>query len=340
MRQALVHARWWIAYPVATALFIVLDLAIRFWAPLPLRLPEQYSPAYLNLVLSDIPRNRNTTVLLGDSVLWGYKLPANQTAAAILQAGDPQTRVVDLAYEGGSTVNDDVMLRALERAGVRPTTVVANINVKEFNPGDSAYSTLHPSLEQLSQAALTPSDESSLALHFSNSDLNRALNDDIERLWRFYALRSDLREQFFGSDDAAGALVALVHRMTGENTTEAELHVPSPDRFLGTYDLSPIGSANVAFKYYRSFVDALCRNRIPSLLFLTPTNHRLLHEYIDAPEYDENLARLEHIPHCSNVQIVNWDRAIPSRDFLDNDHLNPAGQRRLAQLIRGALQGK
>jgi hypothetical protein len=120
MRQALVHARWWIAYPVAIALLIVLDLALRSWAPLPLRLPEQYSPTYLNLVLSDIPRNRNTTVLLGDSVLWGYKLPTDQIAAAILQASDPHTRVIDLAYEGGSTVNDAVMLRMLQRAGVRP----------------------------------------------------------------------------------------------------------------------------------------------------------------------------------------------------------------------------
>jgi hypothetical protein len=294
----------------------------------------------LNLVLSDIPRNRNTTVLLGDSVLWGYKLPTDQIAAAILQASDPHTRVIDLAYEGGSTVNDAVMLRMLQRVGVRPSTVIANINIKEFNPGDSAYSTLHPSLERLSENALTPGDESSLALHFNNGDLNRELNDGVEKIWRFYALRSDLREKLFGSDDAAGALLALAHHLTGESATEAALHTPTADRFLGTYDLSPIGSDNVAFEYYRSFVDTLCRNQIPSLLFLTPTNHRLLHEYIDDPNYDENIARLEHIPHCSDVRIVNWDRAIPSRDFLDNDHLNPQGQRLLAKLISGALHGK
>jgi lysophospholipase L1-like esterase len=37
---------------------------------------------------------------------------------------------------------------------------------------------------------------------------------------------------------------------------------------------------------------------------------------------------------------VNWDRAIPSRDFLDNDHLNPAGQQQLARLISGALHDR
>ncbi|HTV93170.1 MAG TPA: hypothetical protein VMG98_10675 [Verrucomicrobiae bacterium] len=340
MRHAVVHARWWIAYPVALILLIVLDLAVRSWTPLPLRLPEQYSPTYLRLVLSDIPRDRSTTVLLGDSVLWGYKLRADQTAAAILQTSDQSTRIVDLAYEGGSTVNDDVMLRALRRVGVRPATVIANVNIKEFNPGDSAYSTLHPSLERLSEHALTPGDSNVLDLHFRNSDLNRILNDDVESIWRFYALRSDLREQLFGSDDAAGALLALVHGVTGERETEAALHVPTPDRFLGTYDLTPIGADNVAFTYYRSFVDRLCRNRIPSLLFLTPTNHQLLHEYIDDPNYDANLARLEHIPHCSGVRILNWDRAIPPRYFLDNDHLNPEGQRRLAQLISRALHDK
>jgi hypothetical protein len=340
MRDALAHTRWWIAYPVAVALLIVLDLVIRLWAPLPLRLPEQYSPAYLNLVLADMPHDRSTTVLLGDSVLWGYKLAADQTAAAMLQASDPQTRVVDLAYEGGSTVNDAVMLRTLQRAGVRPTTVIANINIKEFSPGDSAYSTLHPSLERLSEPALTAGDANSLALHFRNGDINQALNDGVEKLWRFYALRSDIREQLFGSDDAAGALAAILHRWTGESATEAAQHAPTPDRFLGTYDLSPIGSDNVAFEYYRSFVDTLCRDRIRSLLFLTPTNHQLLHEYIDDPAYDANLARLEHIPHCSDVRIVNWDRAIPSRDFLDNDHLNPAGQQQLARLISGALHDR
>jgi hypothetical protein len=340
MRDALVHARWWIAYPVAVALLIVLDLIVRLWTPLPLRLPEQYSPTYLNAVLSDIPHAGDTTVLLGDSVLWGYQLPPSQTAAAMLQASDPRTRVIDLAYEGGSTVNDDVMLRMLLRAGDHPTTIVANINVKEFNPGDSAYSTLHPSLERLSQPDLTARDDTVLTLHFGNPDLNRRLNDGVEKLWRFYALRSDIREQLFGSDDAAGALAAFAHRLTGESATETDLHVPTPDRFLGTYDLTPIGSDNVAFQYYRAFVDMLCRNRIPSLLFLTPTNHQLLHEYIDDPNYDANLARLVHISHCAGVRIVNWDRAIPSRDFLDNDHLNPDGQRRLAELISEALRAK
>lgn len=337
MRAALEHARWWIAYPIAVALLIVLDLLVRTWAPLPLRLPEQYSPAYLRLVLSGAARAGNATILLGDSVLWGYKLPDAQTAAALLQRSNPDGRIVDLAYEGGSTVNDDVMLRTLLFYGVHPKYVVANINSKEFNTGDSAYNTLHPSLERLSEGSLTPLDNRALTLHFINSDLNRRLNDWVEKIWRFYALRSDLREHLFGSDDAAGALASAVHRITGESATESALHQPTPDRFLGTYDLAPIAPDNIALQYYRSFVNRLCANHIPSLLFLTPTNHRLLHEYIDDPSYDENLARLAHAPHCSEVRIVNWDRAIPYDEFMDNDHLTPAGQQRLARLIDKAL---
>lgn len=328
----LVHARWWLAYPVALFLLFATDYALGFWRPQPVRLPEQFSPAFLALVLSDVPRSQPSILVAGDSVLWGYKIGDRQTAAWILQENHSQSHVLNLAYEGGSTPNSAVILTQVLASGIPLSGAIVNVNSKEFNEADSSYRTLHPSLERLAISHLQRQDRSLLDLHQPN-DLNAALNAWVESVWRLYRLRTDIRQGLFGHDDMAGALVALVQRATGTQAAIDAAHQPTPDRFLGTYDLSPIGADNVGMIYYRRLISTLCSRHIAALIFLTPTNHRLLHDYIDSPEYDENLKRLTTVTHCATLHIANFDRAIPPKYFIDNDHLTPGGQQVLSRLI-------
>ncbi len=341
MQRDISQARWWLAYPVALLLLFLADIALGFWHPEPGRLPEQFSAAYLKLYLSDVPRRKPVVAFLGDSVLWGYKIRQTDSAVAVLQQRIGGVQMLNLSYEGGSTPNSAVMFDYALRSGVHPKAVVVAVNIKEFNAADSAYRTLHPSLENASFDVLTADDRQALELHHP-TDLNATLNRAIERIWRLYRLRADLREQFFGTDDMAGALVKATENLTGTAAARELGHRPTADKFLATYDLAPITQANVNMQYYLRLVRKLCKTKTPSVIFLTPTNHRLLHDYIDVPEYDANLSRLTSVPHCPGIAIVNLDRAVPARMFLDNDHLDPQGQQvlaaRLLPFIRAALR--
>lgn len=341
MKSDITRARWWWAYVVAFFLLLVLDSTLLLWRPFPARLPEQFSAAYLRLFITDAPANKPVVAFFGDSVLWGYKIAPAQTAVALLQRDFPAASLLNLSYEGGSPPNDAIALRYLLHVRTQPAAVVIDLNSKEFSAIDSAYKTLHPALERAAYPLLTGDDRRMLQTH-TPEDLNGKLDRFMEQHWRLYGLRADLREQLFGTDDLATSLLNAVQRLTGTAASRESAHRPTPDRFLGTYDLAPIARTNVAWQYYTAAIRELCSRHIPALIFLTPTNHHLLHDYIDVPAYDANLQRLTSAPHCTSITILNLDRAVPWRMFFDNDHLDGRGQRilaaRLAPYLRQLLK--
>jgi hypothetical protein len=84
--------------------------------------------------------------------------------------------------------------------------------------------------------------------------------------------------------------------------------------------------------------DLLRTAHIPAMAFLTPTNHALLHDYIDNRQYRANETYLTRLLRNRGVQVVDLDRAVPTADFLDNAHLTLAGQRLLAALLHDHLR--
>jgi lysophospholipase L1-like esterase len=337
MKSDIARARWWWAYFVAFFVLLVLDTMLLLWRPFPARLPEQFSAAYLRLYITDAPENKPVVAFFGDSVLWGYEIAPAQTAVARLQRDFPAASLLNLSYEGGSPANDAIALRYLLQVRRQPAAVVIDLNSKEFSAIDSAYKTLHPALEQAAYPLLTGDDRRMLQLH-TPEDLNGKLGRFMEQNWRLYGLRVDLREQIFGTDDLATSLLNAVQHLTGTAASRERAHRPTPDRFLGTYDLAPIGPANIAWQYYSAAIRELCARHIPAIIFLTPTNHHLLHDYIDVPAYDANLRRLMSLPHCASVTILNLDRAVPWTMFLDNDHLDEQGQQILAARLAPYLR--
>jgi lysophospholipase L1-like esterase len=318
------------------ALLAVLDAAFRaLWHPHPIRLPEQFSPAYLNDYVA-AARDERPIVVLGDSALWGYHLTARESAVAQLAALEPQRRFLNLSYEGGSIVNSLIALRLAEARGVHPAAVIVNLNSKEFNPADSAYNRLHPSLERAAGTLLTAHDRALLAMLPPPTFADR-LNAAVERVWALYRARVDIRVAIFGVDDAAGALTAALQQITGERARDDRLHRPTAAAYTGTYDLETPGPDNVEAIALRELRDELVRDRIPTIAFLTPTNHVLLRDVTDDPAYAANLHTIAAAMRGPGIDVVDWDALAVGPHFIDNDHLDASGSRTLAEHLAHEL---
>ena len=320
---------------VLIAALVATDACVRAAFPSALRLSDNFSSAYLHMIVDRLRGEPPTTVFLGDSVLWGYRLPARDAAPAILASEG--VRDVNLSYEGGSPANTYAMLRLLLAHGVRPARVVFNVNQKTFNPADSAYAKLHPSVSALALPLLAPADAALLEAQPEKETLDARLDRDVAAVWRLYAIRTDLRELIFGDIDAAHALHDVLERASGAAARIDAAHAPTPDKFEGTYDLSPIDDANTSMHFLDLTIATLRAARVPALAILTPTNHTLLHDYIDNREYARNLALVRRRLERGDVRVVDLDHAFSAGDFIDNDHLTAAANVRFAHAIATML---
>lgn len=326
MRFVALLARAGLTFLLTLAL---IDVAVRaFFPPLP-RLATNFSAAYLDRTIARItPRD---DVVLGDSVLWGYRLPASASAVALLaKRGVP---LVNLSFEGGSMANTYALLKLMELRRIRPHAVVFNVNVKEFNAADSAYRTLYPGVERAVWDALSPAQRGRLKPTQTAASFDGRADARLSGIWALYGMRSDVRELLFGQADAVTAVKAVVNELSGESARADAAHAPTPDRFLGTYDLAPLVDSNVEVAFLHDTVAQLDAMHLPALAILTPANHTLLHDYIDVPEYDAQLRYIGDILRRGGVRVANYDRAFPSSDFIDNDHLTAAGNAKLAQML-------
>jgi len=152
-------------------------------------------------------------------------------------------------------------------------------------------------------------------------------------VWKLYGMRSDLRYALFGDVDAAHALEAWLERLTGASARAAAAHRPTADRFEGTYDLAPLDASNVSMAYLNDTIALLRESRVKAFAILTPTNHTLLHEYIDGPEYGRNLSTVRKALSAGGVGVIDYDRRFTAEEFIDNDHLTASGNRRLADML-------
>lgn len=315
---------------------LLLDAIFRaLWHPRPDRLPEQFSAAYLHTYI-DAHAAGKPVIVLGDSVLWGYRVAASDSPVAALARLRPGTPLLNLSYEGGSVVNSVFALRRALQRGVHPAAVIVNLNSKEFNAADSAYKRLLPALERTVAPSFTERDRARLTTLPAPALADR-LDAAVARVWALYRYRIDIRQALFGHDDFAGLVTAQLHRLTGEEARYERAHRPTADVFLGTYDLEPIAADNVEALYTRELRDELVRNRIPAVAFLTPANHALLGATLDDPAYRENLARIATMMRGSGIRVIDLDRLDVGGHFIDNDHLDATGGAILARRLAPEL---
>jgi hypothetical protein len=309
---------------------VVADIVVRWTLPHTLRLSENFSAAYLQRAVRE-DHLQEKIVVVGDSALWGYRVKPSEAAVSIL--GRTRTPVENFAFEGGSPANAYALLRLMQAQGVRPKAILFNVNLKEFNAADSAYQTLYPGLEQLVWQDLT-TDERSLLKPTRHATFDARADATLGSFWALYGMRADIREQLFGTPDAITAVRNQIEKLSGEAALAEAAHVPTADKFMGTYDLSPLSDANVEVVFLKKFATLLQEEHIPAFAILTPTNHGLLHDYIDTPDYDNQLVYIGALLRKHGARVLDYDRAFKPDEFFDNDHLTAAGNARLGALLR------
>jgi len=309
-----------VALATAAALLLLQNIAIAAYFPRLSRLTTDFSAAYLQRELKVMAVRQPQAIFLGDSVLWGYALPPRQTAIAILSSHGCTCR--NLSFKSGNPANDYFLARLFVASGIRPKAVVLELNQAVFNEADDYYRTLAPGVASLSGAFLTPEDRASLTLTADQSE-NRVpawLDRTLSGLSLLYAMRSDIRAVLYGDT---------------EPSARPRLR---PELFEGTYNLLPLNDKNIGVRYLKATADSLRQARIPLVAFLTPTNHALLHDYIDNPRYRANGAYIAGIVERRGGRVMNLDAAFPQSEFIDDTHLTAAGQRRLADALAAALE--
>jgi hypothetical protein len=308
-----------VAIGVAVALVALQNLAIaRLFPQLP-RLTTDFSAAYLQRELNAAASEPPQSIFLGDSVVWGYRLSPAQTAVGMLDAAGVPS--LNLAFKSGSPPNYYALVCLLLKSGVHPNTVVLQINQKVFSQSDKAYQVLYPALWTLAGPVLTQADRSMLKPPARVDSRMMPLDRMLSSVSSLYAMRTDIRETMFGEPPDPN----MQQRVT-------------PSLFEGAYDLAPLTEDNVGVRFLEKTADALRAAGIPALAFMTPTNHKLLRDYIDGPEYRANGGFLKRQLERRGVRVLDLDTAVPSNEFFDNDHMTVAGQRRLANILARALR--
>jgi len=297
---------------VLIAVVIVQNILLRQYFPHLKRVATDFSPAYLQRELDAIAANPRQVVFLGDSVLWGYALDADQTAVSLLDARGCACR--NLAFKAGGPVNEYALALLFAARHIRPQAVVIEINQRTFNPGDAMNAQLHPAIADLAGPLLSPEDRALLSLP-DGETLGQRADRTLNAFSALYAMRADIRE----------TLVATPDELPGKPLTAAD--------FEGTYDLEALNERNVPVRFLAKALSVFRAEGVPVVAFMTPVNHALLHEYVDTPEYRANDAYLRGLLERNDARVVDLDAAFPASDFLDNDHLTQQGQHRLASVL-------
>lgn len=298
---------------VFLAVVVVQNIAIRAFFPRLERVTTDFSPAYLRRELAALAAAPPQVVFLGDSVLWGYALGADQTAVSILKShGCP---CVNLAFKSGGPVNEYALALLFKAWDVRPSAVFIEVNQRAFTASDASNYRFHPAIAELVAPLLLPADRTLLSLPPAVETPERRAERALSSLSVLYAMRSDLRETLQPTPDPLPA----------KALTSAD--------FEGTYDLQALDDDNLAVHYLEKTVALLHSERIPVIAFMTPVNHVLVHKYVDTPEYRANGAYLRRVLKLNGARVLDLDTAFPTNEFLDNDHLTPQGQSRLASIL-------
>ncbi len=321
----------WISVSVTLLLLVLTDLALAAWHNWPERLPEHFSSSYLQRYATRSALG-SSLIVLGDSELWGYGVPAPDSPVALVARGLSGTRVANLAYEAQTPINADFVLRFLLSRGIRPRAVLVEVNPAAFNQTAVAYDTLNATVAELTVPGLVePFDRGKLDhTVMQRPSAADALDRFVADHWLLYASRVDVHQALFGDADLASA----IHRRV-EPLLQPAKH-SSGAAYAATYDLTPLDADNVSYAYAEHLFRTLADRNIPGIVVLPPVNHALLHAYIDNAAYAANLRRVVRLATAYHLTVLNCDGLLDGRYFLDNTHVNRAGAARFARALGSA----
>jgi len=306
-----------VALVVAILVVALQDVLIDRDFPHLARLTTDFSPAYLRREILSMGDTR-AVVFLGDSVLWGYRLAPDQNAVSLLAVRGCSCH--NFSFKSANPANAYALERLMLAWNVVPRVVVIEVNQTVFNPADMEYQTLHPAIAALATPLLSRDDLALLSLPPAPAPAAQRVDRALSSISELYAMRADVRETLYGDVQPSP-----IPNLTG-------------DMFEGTYDLAPLDESNVGVHFLERAADLLRQHHIELVAFMTPTNHALLHDYINNRQYRANVAYLTRLLAHRGARVLNLDDAFPADEFFDNAHLTAAGQRRLTSLLATALR--
>lgn len=329
-----------LAIVVTLLLLGITDIAIGMRSGSGSRLSEHFSAYRLKHYVARVGNAHRAVLIVGDSVLWGYGLPVEDTAVARLRSKFPTTRIINAAYEAGTPINVDFLVRYLLAGGMYPRAVVFDLNPISFNEFGRSYNTLNAALQLLAIPALRePFDRGRLRADAAaeHPPLWNRVDRFLELHWALYGSRVDIHQALFGDADAVTSLQDRFADQLGVAAPVPQGAIGPKTPYAEMYDLTPLTSGNVSYAYTDHLLRLLAAHHIPAIAILTPTNHGLLHDFIDVPAYDLNLRRLRALCRARGATVLDLDRSVTNEEFIDNTHLTKAGNEALAHAIAPAL---
>ncbi len=304
-----------IAVATALVLSIAQNIAVATFFPRTSRLATSFSTAYLRRELSALAATPGQTVFLGDSILWGFRLPPRDTAVAVLDERGCACR--NLAYKHAGPANFYALVRILQGYGIRPRAVVIEVNREVFSPDTAGYRSLAGPVAQLSAPFVTAEDRATFVS--ARAGLHAQLDRALASLSLLYAMRLDIREAIYGDNDPAP---------------------PPLDPQLGRllYDLPQLDEKNVSVRYLEKTVALLRAAGTPVVAFLVPVNHAAIDGLVDRARFRANSRYLEGVLARGGAHVLDLESSFTAGEFVDEAHLNAQGQRRLASILANALR--
>src|ERR1700685_2014517 len=185
-----------VIFVVTVATVALQNLALAAFFPHLTRLTTDFSPAYLQRELRSLAAAPPQTLILGDSVLWGYRVQPAETAASILAAQGCACR--NFSFKTGSPPNYYALTRLFQAYRIRPKAFVLEVNQKALNEADPAYRKLHPTLLTLAAPLVSRADRALLEPPVPESRLSQWLDRTLSPVWLLYSMRAGIPSTLFG----------------------------------------------------------------------------------------------------------------------------------------------
>lgn len=295
-----------LAVTTAIATIALLNVAVATYFPPTNRLGTSFSPEDVRREIAAIAGSPGQTVFFGDSLLWGFQIAPQETAVAVLASEGCACR--NLAYKHGSPPNYYALVRALQGYGARPRAVVIEVNRELFSRKTGGYRKVADSVADVSAPFLTADDRA--ALDIPQATLRSKFDRLLGSISLLYAKRVDIHIAIYG-DTIAPFSADLIRRL---------------------YDLPALDDSNVSVRYLEKTLDLLHAAGTPVVAFLVPINHAAIDPHVDLSKYRRNSVYIERMLERHGARVVDLDSSFSAGEFVDEQHLTPAGQRRLASI--------
>jgi len=205
-------------------------------------------------------KNAQAIVFLGDSVLWGYRLPADQNAVSLLAGARLR---LSQSFIQERQPSQCVCARAADARRRRSASCGRHRGQPiRIQPSRHGVRNASSAIAALAATSPAPSDLGLLTLPPAPAPFVQRTNHALSSVSELYAMRADIRETLYGDVQPAPLPHLTVTCSKGRTI------------------LRRSGGRMSAFTSWRKRRSDAGR-RIELVAFMTPTNHALMHEYID-----------------------------------------------------------